>query len=63
MVKAVAVTPSTSAHEMVRELVDDEADAVSPSNENKSRIFTLHTASPFYQLTAPHPSLSSGGMD
>ena len=31
MVKAVAVTPSTSAHEMVRELVDGEADAVSPS--------------------------------
>ena len=37
MVKAVAVTPSTSAHEMVRELVDDEADAVSPSGENESR--------------------------
>ena len=31
MVKAVAVTPSTSAHEMIRELVDDEANAVSPS--------------------------------
>ena len=37
MVKAVAVTPSTSAHEMVRELVDDEADAAeSPSGEEKN---------------------------
>ena len=34
--KAVAVTPSTSAHEMVRELVDDEADAESPSGEERS---------------------------
>ena len=31
MVKEVADTPSTSVHEMVRELVDGEADAVSPS--------------------------------
>ena len=30
MVKAVAVTPSTSAHEMVREFV--EADTVNPSS-------------------------------
>ena len=35
MVKAVAVTPSTSAHEMVRELVDGEADAVSISSEQE----------------------------
>ena len=36
MVKAVAVTPSTSAHEMVRELVDGETDAVSPSGGKRS---------------------------
>ena len=31
MVKAVADTPSNSVHEMVRELVDGEADTESPS--------------------------------
>ena len=31
MVKAVVVTPSNSAHEMVRELVDDKVDTESPS--------------------------------
>ena len=31
MVKAVAVTPSTSAHEMVRKSVIDEAKTESPS--------------------------------
>ena len=36
MVKAVAVTPSTSVQEMVRELVDGEADAESPSGLERS---------------------------
>ena len=42
MVKAVAVTPSTSVHEMVRELVDDEADAAeSPSGEERNISFHI----------------------
>ena len=36
MVKAVAVTPSTSAHEMVTELVNDKADTESPSDRENS---------------------------
>ena len=33
MVKAVAVNPLRSAHEMARELVDNEVDTLSPSEE------------------------------
>ena len=43
MVKAVAVTPSNSAHEMVRELVDDEADAVSPSGKGDQHRWLKNT--------------------
>ena len=35
MVKAVADTPSNSTHEMVRDSVDGEADAMSPSGEER----------------------------
>ena len=36
MVKTVADTPSTSVHEMVRKLVDDNADTESPSGVKRS---------------------------
>ena len=34
MVKKVAVTPSTSAHDTIRESVDGEANAANPSGYN-----------------------------
>ena len=38
MVKAVVVTPSTSAHEMVREFV--EADTVNPSDGKRNSYYS-----------------------
>ena len=41
MVKAVAVTPLISPHEMVRESVDCEAVTLSPDNYNNNHIFSV----------------------
>ena len=37
MVKEVAVTPSTSAHDTIRESVDDEANAANPSGYTRKK--------------------------
>ena len=51
----VAVTPSTSAHEMVRDVVVEEmTDTVSPSGEKKSRQNFLRSNT---ELCEPHTNL------
>ena len=51
----VAVTPSTSAHEMVRDVVVEEmTDTLSPSGEMKSRRKFLRSNT---ELCEPHTNL------